>query len=186
MNDMLKIIKARYACRAYTGEPVEQEKIKAIAQAALQAPSAFNKQPWHIIAITDKALIDEINDDVLASLKNQTDQTAYQRIVERGGKPYYNAPAMFLVLKDSKGGEWADIDCGIVAQNMALAATSLGLGNVIAAMCAVAFVQGERVEEFKARVNWPKGYEFGVGVLVGYPKATKAPHEIDETKLTLI
>lgn len=73
-----------------------------------------------------------------------------------------------------------------MSQNIAIAATSLGLGNVIAAMCATAFLEGDRTEEFKSKVNWPDGYEFGMGVLVGYAEAKKEPHEIDEAKLTII
>ena len=185
MNDVLKTIEARYACRGYNNQPVEQEKVSAIVKAALQAPSALNKQPWHIIAITDKTLIGEINDHVMDILKEMEDQTAYLRTVERGGNPYYNAPVMFLVLKKSDENPWADIDCGIVTQNISLAATSLGLGNVIAAMCATAF-NGPRADEFRQKVKWPKAYEFGMGVLVGYPKVSKVPHEIDEHKVTYI
>lgn len=99
MNETLKVIKKRYSCRGYTNQLVEQEKIDAIAKAGLQAPSALNIQPWHMIAITDKGFIDELDDHVMENLRKREDQTAYQRIMERGGKPYYNAPVMFLVLK---------------------------------------------------------------------------------------
>ena len=186
MNETLKVIETRYSCRSYADKPVEQKKIEAIAKAALEAPSALNIQPWHLIAMTDKKLIDELDTHVMSNLKKREDQTAYKRMMERGGKPYYHAPVMFLILKKTGASQWGDIDCGIVAQNIALAATSLGLGSVIAAMCATAFVEGDRIEEFKAKFNWPDGYEFGMGVLVGYPEVAKAPHEIDKAKLTII
>jgi len=185
MNEVLNVIKNRSACRSYQNKPIELDKIKAIATAGLQAPSALNLQPWHIIAITQKDLIDEINDHVMDILFEMEDQTAYNRTVERGGKPYYNATVMFLVLKKPEASNWVDIDCGIVIQNMALAATSLGLGNVIVAMAETAFV-GPRADEFKQKVNWPAGYEFGMGLLAGYADATKVPHEIDENKVTYI
>jgi len=186
MNETLKVIKARYSCRAYTSKLVEQDKVEAIAMAGLQAPSALNRQPWHIIAITDKGLIDELDDIAIDYLKNQEDQTTYHRFVERGGKVYYNAPVLFLVLKKVDGGNRATLDCGIVTQNMTIAASSLGFGNVIVGMAAIPFAEGARAETFKARVNWPEGYEFGMGLLVGYAEGEQAPHEIDETKLTMI
>lgn len=186
MNETLKVIKERYSCRAYTNKSVEPEKIKAIAKAGLQAPSALNIQPWHVIAITDKGLIDELNDCAMEWMKNQPDQSMYNRIVERGGKPYYNSPTMFLILKKVDGGRWADLDCGIVTQNIALAATSLGLGNVISGMCSIPFAESIRAEEFKSKVKWPQGYEFGMAVLAGYAQSEKQPHEIDEAKLTII
>lgn len=61
MNETLRTIKNRYSCRNYTGEPVEQEKLEAIALAGIQAPSAMNYQPWKIIVIKDKTLIDEMD-----------------------------------------------------------------------------------------------------------------------------
>lgn len=185
MNEALKVIQDRYACRGYQNKAIEQEKITAITTAGLQSPSALNQQPWHIIAITDKQLIDELNDHVMDLLSQMEDKTAYNRTLERGGNPYYNASAMFLVLKQPNANAWVDIDCGIVIQNMALAATSLDLGNVIVAMAATAF-NGPRADEFKQKVGWPTGYEFAMGLLAGYPEVTKEPHEIDESKVTFI
>ena len=185
MNEVLDVVEQRYSCRGYKNQPVELEKVQAIAKAALQAPSALNLQPWHIIGITDKELIDEINDHVMDILREMEDQTAYNRTVERGGNPYYNAPVMFLVLKETGKSQWVDIDVGIVVQNMALAATSLGLGNVIAAMCGTAF-EGPEAEKFKEKVKWPEGYDFGMGLLVGYPEVTKLPHELETSKVTYI
>lgn len=186
MNETLQTIANRYSCRGYANIPIEQEKIEAIVKAGLQAPSALNIQPWHIVAITDKELIDAIDDAVMEDIKKRTDQSAYERIMERGGKPYYNAPVMFLVLKKADGASaWADLDCGIVVQNMSLAASSLNLGNVIAAMAGTAFT-GELGKIFKPKVNWPPGYAFATGLLVGYPETTKPPHDIDLSKVTYI
>jgi len=185
MNDVLKTIAERYSCRGYQNKAVEPELVETIAKAGLHAPSALNAQPWHIIAINNKQLIDEINDHVMELLKVAEDKTAYNRLMERGGTAYYNAPVMFLVLKQKEAHAWADIDCGIVVQNMTLAASSLGLGNVIAAMAATAFA-GPKADEFKTKVKWPEDYDFGIGLLVGYPEVTKEPHELDESKLTFI
>ena len=185
MRDALTVMKDRFACRAYQSKPIELEKIKAITTAGLQAPSAFNGQPWHIIAIHNQTLIDEINYYVMKLLKEAEEQSNQELIDEPNDKPYYNATAMFLVLKQPQKSKWADIDCGIVVQNMALAATGLGLGNVIVAMAETAFT-GPRADEFKQKVKWPDGYEFGVGMLAGYAAQTKEPHEIDESKVTII
>ncbi|MDR2833976.1 MAG: nitroreductase [Streptococcaceae bacterium] len=185
MNETLHTISTRFACRDYSEQSVEQEKIERIIKSALQSPSALNRQPWKIIAISNKKLLQEINDHVLEVIKDLPDQTVYQRTMDRGGNPYYHAPVMFLILRNEMSGKWDEVDCGIVAQNMSLAATSLGLGNVIAAMTATAF-EGTRKEEFKAKVNWPKGYVFGMGLLVGYANSIKVPHEIDSSKVIYV
>ena len=184
MNETLTTIQTRFSCRGYDGRPVEREKLEAIAKAALQAPSAMNLQPWEIIVITDKALIDNMDASAMAALAANEDQTTYNRIMERGGKMLYNAPCLFLVMKNPKH-KWAELDCGIVTQNIALAATSLGLDNVIVAMAAIPF-NNPGCCEFKKRIGWPVGYEFGMGICVGYGNVTKEPHEIDLDKVKYI
>jgi len=183
-NTVLTTIQNRFSCRGYEGRPVEKEKIQALAKAALQAPSAMNLQPWEIIVITKKPLVDELDAAAMSVLAANPDKSYYNRIADRGGKIFYNAPCMFLVLKDPSA-KWADVDCGIVTQNIALAATSMGLDNVIVAMAQIPF-NGPQGAEFKDKIGWPEGFEFGMGVCVGYGNTTKPPHKIDLDKVQYI
>ena len=61
MNETLKCIAERYSCRDFDGTPLTDAQVQALVEAALAAPSAMNRQPWHVIMITDKALIDEFD-----------------------------------------------------------------------------------------------------------------------------
>lgn len=184
MNEVLRAIKERYSCRDYKSAPVEKDKLEAIALAGLESPSAMNRQPWEIIVITDKNFIDEMDNDAMKILESAEDKSAYERIMSRGGKVFYNAPAMFLILKHPIS-NFVDVDCGIVSENIALAAHSLGLGNVICAMANIPF-SGSRGAEFKKKVGWSDDLEFGMAVLAGYAKTTKEPHEVDMAKIHYI
>jgi nitroreductase len=77
------------------------------------------------------------------------------------------------------------MDCGILSQNITLAAHSLGLGSVICGMAAIPF-RGPRSDEFKKRLQFPDGYNFSISVLAGMPKSGKAPHELESNKVTYI
>ena len=101
MNETLKTIARRYSCRAYDGKPVEKSKLEAIALAAVQSPSGMNRQPWEIVVVTDKAFIDEMDGDGMKILSEAEDRSTYERFMSRGGKLYYNAPCMILILKKS-------------------------------------------------------------------------------------
>ena len=181
MPTTLTTIATRYSCRAYTGEPVESEKIQSIALAAVQSPSAMNLQPWQIIVVQDKSLIEDMDATTMDMLSKMEDTSTYDRIMGRGGELFYNAPCMFIVAKKPD----ADLDCGIVTENIALAATSLGLGNVICGLAKLVF-STEKGEEYKAKLI-PEGYEFGMSVLVGYPEnADGKPHEVDMSKIKYI
>ena len=183
MNEVLRAIAERNSCRDYTGEPLTKDEITALVEAALAAPSAVNRQPWHIIMCTDKKLIEEMDDDAVAILAADEDQSTYERIKSRGGKVFYNAPAVMVVCGD--GTEWDVIDSGILIENVALAAHSLGLGNVICAMFRIP-LEGTKGAEFKKRLKFPDGHRFTMSILIGKAKSGKQPHELDRSKVTYI
>lgn len=183
MNETLNVIANRYSCRDYMEEMPSDEILQAIAEAAVQAPSGINRQPWRVIVVKNKELIQDIEAEGLSYLGSLEDKSTYQRIMDRGGRLFYGAPCMIVVPVDS---QQSMIDCGIVCQNIALAATSLGIASVICGLTGTAFADGLRTEEFSRRLGFPEGYVFGSSVLLGYAKTTKAPHEPDKHKISFI
>ncbi|MDR1705907.1 MAG: nitroreductase family protein [Clostridiales bacterium] len=178
MSETLRVIAERYSCRDFEGKPVEREKLDLIAAAAVQSPSGSNRQPWEIVILTDKTLIDEMDAEGMAVLSEQEDKSVYERFMERGGKLYYNAPCMFLILQ--RPGR--EMDTGIVSENISLAAAALGLGNCICGMARLSF-DSKKGDAYKKHVGMDGEYEFGVAVLVGYAKTQKAPHDPDMSKV---
>ena len=51
----IDLVKKRYSVRSFKDMPVEKEKLLQVLEAARNAPSACNFQPWHFIVITDEA-----------------------------------------------------------------------------------------------------------------------------------
>jgi len=183
MNETLKTIMERYSCRDFADTPLTGGQIQTIAEAATASPSARNRQPWRVIIVTDKALIDELDADAMSILSASGDQPAYDLFMSRGGKMFYNAPCMVIAASD--GSEWAAMDCGILSQNVALASHSLGLGSVICGMARIPLA-GPRGDAWKRRLRFPDGYGFGIAVLVGTAKSGKEPHDLDMGKVTYI
>lgn len=181
MNEVLQTIATRYSCRSYDGRLPEKEILEAIALAAVQAPSAMNQQPWRIHVITDKKLIEELDAEGMQVLAAAEDKSTYQRFMDRGGNLFYNAPCMFLVLKQPG----TEMDSGIVAENIALAAASLGLGSVICGMAAISF-SGPNSEALKQRAEISPEWEFGIAVLVGNANGSGTPHPADLSKIKYI
>lgn len=178
MNETLQTIANRASCRAFNGVLPEKTKLEAIALAAVQSPSAVNSQPWEIVVITDKVFIEEMENAGMQVLEAAEDKSFYERIMSRGGKLLYNTPCMFMILK--KAG--SEMDCGIVAENIALASTSLGLGNVIAALPGLAF-KGPKGPELMEKIGFPEGYEFGITVLIGEAAELGTQHAVDMSKV---
>jgi nitroreductase len=158
----------------------ERDKLEAIALAAVQSPSGMNRQPWRIVVVNDKALMDEMVDEGMHILKASGD-SYYDLILKRGGKLFYNAPCMYLILMQPG----RETDVGIVSENIALAAASLELASVIAASPSIV-LKGPNADVFKQKLSLPDGYEFGLSVLVGYAVAEGTPHQPDLLKVQFL
>jgi nitroreductase len=66
MMDVFEAIRTRRSIRKYQKEPIPNDKLEMIFEAARLAPSAANRQPWRFIVVQDagrkKALAKAAND----------------------------------------------------------------------------------------------------------------------------
>ena len=81
--------------------------------------------------------------------------------------------------------KFSQIDCGIAAQNMALAAHSIGLGSVILGRPMDVFksAKGSRYEQ---AFGFPEGYTFAIAVALGEPTLAKEAHVVREGLVTRV
>jgi nitroreductase len=184
-NQVLQTIRARYSCRNFGEKQVSDDDLRLIAEASLAAPSGRNRQPYRVIVIKDRALIQEMDDAGMEVLAGFPDKSFYERIKSLGGI-FYRAPALLVVAVTKVEPAGAEIfDCAILAQTAALAATSIGVDNLICGLAALPFA-GAKGVEFKRRLGFPEGYEIGIGVLLGHANEAGAPHEPDLSKISFI
>jgi len=183
MNETLKTIAERHTCRDFKDTPLTDEQVSALVDAALASPSGMNSQPWHISVITNKAIVDDMDAAGVEFMAAQEDKAYYHRIMDRGGKLFYNAPCMIVISTD--GSTWASLDSGIMCQNISLAAHSLGLGSCIVGLLRMP-MSSARADEFRALLKFPEGYDYIIGVLVGTANSGKEPHELMKSKVTYI
>lgn len=183
MNEVLKTIGERFSCRAYTGRALTDAELEAVAQAAIQSPSAMNIQPWRVMIVTNREMLAELEEEALSNMAKAEDKSAYERIMSRGGKVYYNAPCIVFVATDKSA--FAPVDMGILCENISLAATSMGLASVICGMIRWAFA-GDKADYFNQKLGMPEGFSTGIAVLVGEAAQKAAPHVPDKAKVSFI
>ena len=137
---MLDFIRDRRSCRNFLQTEVEEEKLNAVLQAGLYAPSPANKQPWEFIVVT--------NEEVKKNFKAEVDPTL-EKLAQRSDWKWLNsykvdfllqAPVLIVVLGDpSKNGAEQFLDeaydgyleaSSAAVQNMLLAAHIEGLGSL--------------------------------------------------------
>lgn len=54
-NSVKQCIEQRHSVRSFTEQPLSETEIQELLEAARQAPSSLNSQPWRFAVITDKA-----------------------------------------------------------------------------------------------------------------------------------
>ncbi|MDR3347677.1 MAG: nitroreductase family protein [Helicobacteraceae bacterium] len=160
----MKEIFSRYSVRKFQDKQVEPEKVKKLLEAAMQAPSAGNQQPWEFLVIT-----------------NNESKEAIARICQYS-KPILGAPLGIMVLQNSQNlryPECAQQDLGAACENILLEATHLGLGGVwMAIMDFKPLMQGIK-EYFKL----PAHIEGFATIALGYPAESKTPRlRYDESR----
>jgi len=196
LTEVEKVIYRRRSNRIFKKDPVPPEMIHRLLEAARFAPTAGNSQPVRYIVITDRKVIDEIRDGIMPTLQLLSSQYRKTNpfvkfflslwgikkpgdmdirpiyAIDAFGNPkskldlFHHAPALILVLGDRRGVGDFKLDCGIAAQNLVLAAHSLGLGT-----CYVGFakiVNMNRKLKKRLGIKWP--YEVTTSVCIGYPK----------------
>ena len=56
-NKLLELIKTRRSVRSFSDREISRDDLEKIAEAAIYAPSAMNKQTWQFTVVTDKSKI---------------------------------------------------------------------------------------------------------------------------------
>ena len=58
--DVMEAIFTRRSIRKYTKQPISDEVVKELLEAAMYTPSAGNRQPWCFVVINDSKIMNEI------------------------------------------------------------------------------------------------------------------------------
>lgn len=175
-NAVLKAIADRRSNRGYAPRQLTEEELDAIMLAAVQAPSARNTQPWHFSIVQDAALLKEFSDDYNRLQKADPGQDIL----------FFGAPTVvFISTPVEAPTRFSQIDCGIAAQNMALAAHSIGLGSVILGRPMDVF-QSENGARYAKAFGFPEGYTFAIAVALGEPAISKEAHVVRKGLITRV
>ena len=125
-NSTIDDILSRRSIRAYKEQAVPRDLLDKIVECGIWAPNGMNAQQWEVRVVDNKEWLDNIT----AAYKLSVQGTPAERMVEQESfkNMFRNAPAVIFVAH--KPGHCTQVDCGLMAGNMMLAATSLDLGSI--------------------------------------------------------
>ena len=141
----IELILSRRSVRRFEQKAIPKEVLNRILEAARQAPSAANRQPWRLIIITDD------------NLKSQLSRGFFNRFIK-------NAPLTIVGCANTRAlltGKWAVIDTSIALENVVLAAWTLGVGSC--------WIGDFKEKKIKQLLNVPSDWAIVALLALGYP-----------------
>lgn len=158
------LMMSRRSIRAYKDSTISRETLKAILKCGINAPNGMNRQSYEIRVIDSPTLIDSIT---MAVVKDNP------KIAERAGfkNIFVNAPCVVCIAYDTQY-DMAQIDCGLLGENILLAAWAKGIGSCCLGSSARWILDSPSAKPYLDRMAFSKGYELLYCIALGYPDET--------------
>ena len=159
----INTIFARRSIRKYTSEHISEKDLKTMLEAAMAAPSASNRKPWHFIVISDRRILDNLAK------------------VHPYGSMLSEAPLSIAVCGDTEISPryWVQ-DCSAATENLLLAAAALGLGAVWLGV----HPREDRVSPIRKVLRIPDNIVPLNLISIGHPREEKEPRtQYDELRV---
>ncbi len=160
-------IHTQRSVRHFSTKPVHEELVEAILEAAIRAPSAGNRQPWHFIVIRDREAKRRLGQWYLDSWRHMV-----AAIGDAASESYRSGGDLARQMKDipvlilacvNQGASTMGSSIYPAVQNLMLAARALGLGTVLT-------TNHMRFEqEVKAFLGIPEDVDTAALIPIGYP-----------------
>ena len=157
--DVMEAIRARHSVRIYKADPVSDERLAALLEAARLAPSWANAQPWELIVVRDPATKAKLAETLMP--KNPGARAVREAPVVLAACFREKASGYYKGLPMTKHGDYGPFDLGLALANLTLVAVSLGLGTVHVALLDLA-----KAEEI---LGVPEGVKLVELLPIGFP-----------------
>jgi nitroreductase len=173
--DLKEAIYNRRAVRAFSNDPVDEAVLRDLIDAAIQAPSAVNEQPWIFCVIRDRTTLADLSRRAKAHMLATTPAGLLSHhfgeiLHDPKFDIFYGAPTL-IVICSATDSAWATENCALAAENLMLTAHAAGLGT-----CWIGF-SGPWLgsAEGKAFLQLPPTARPVAPIIVGHPAAPADP-----------
>jgi nitroreductase len=179
-------IHLRRSVRSYLPAPVERDSIHGLLTAAVRAPTAMHGEPWGFVVIQDRNELKRISDRAKTLLTADgghgaapLPKSALDRFTSPEFNVFYDASTLIIICGRGPG-PMVSADCWLAAENLMLAACSMGLGSCVIGLA----IEALQEQLAKDRLAIPADMSPIVPIIVGTPRGDtpisdrKDPHII--------
>lgn len=165
----------RRSIRKYKPWAVGRDTVKTIVECGINAPSGMNKQPWQIRIVDNKAAIDSITAICRRSDPRMAQDSTMVTM-------FRNAYTVIFVAAENG----AALDCGILGENMVIAAQGMGLGTCFLGGPIHFLLNNPEAKPFLDKLDIPEGAQLVFALALGYPDESPEAKPRDLSKFKFI
>ena len=136
ISDVTGLFRHQRAVRAWSDQPVPDELVRQVVEAATHAPSGLNSQPWRFLVVRDQAVKEQVSVLYEEAMAEQYQGAEPDRAQDR--QTLAQAPVLIVpcvrVPRNGRVGFQTGASVYPACQNLMLAARSLGLGTVLSTL----------------------------------------------------
>lgn len=178
-NQTIETIMSRRSIRQYKPQAVGRDTMQTIVKCGINAPNGMNKQSWAIRVVDNPEYINGITE--VFKKKNQ-DRIANDPNFKN---MFRNAPTVVFIANDPSY-ELSQIDCGLLGENMILAAQSMGIGSCCLGSPIRFMLTEPEAAEYVKRLELPEGYNLLYCIAFGHPDESPEAKPRDTSKIKFI
>ena len=150
---LVDVVSSRRSIRRYEKKEIPKNVLDKILEAGRQAPSAANRQPFHLIIITNQELRKELS------------RGLFNRFIQDSAVTVVGCANTNEILT----AKWAVVDTSIALQNMVIEAWALGIGS-----CWIGDFKEDNVKQL---LEIPDKWKVVALVSLGYPAEQPQPRK---------
>lgn len=163
-NAVIETIMSRRSVRRYLPQAVGRDTMEVIVDCGINAPNGMNRQSWEIRVVDNPAFIDGLTELYKAQNPQVAEDPNFRNM-------FRNAPTVVFIANDPAYG-MSQIDCGLLGENMILAAWSMGIGSCCLGAPAGFLKATPEAAPYLEQLEFSEGYELLYCIGFGYPDET--------------
>lgn len=168
-------INGRCSVRAYAPDKVDGPTLHALLDAAVRAPTAMHGEPWQFVIIQSLDTLKRLSDRAkeLFSVEAQHLHPGSHSLAmfsQPSFNVFYDAGTLVVICAKTSG-RFEPADCWLAAENLMLAAYSMGLGSCVIGSAVAAL----NAADIKLELGIPPGTTAIAPVIIGKPVAQVSP-----------
>ena len=183
--NIMDAIHNRHSVRDYSPRKLDRDTVRALLAAAVRAPTAVHEEPWAFVILQDASALKRISDRAKPLFAEEVHRAHLDRgghALEIFGRPdfnlFYNAGTL-IVIGAVTTGPFIAADCWLAAENLMLAACSMGLGSCVIGSALPALNN----PDVKTEIGIPAGFTAFAPIIVGHPSGETPPTSRKEPKI---